>query len=160
MRFDDPAFWRRRRNQRDRCETRNLAFVDGSLWKWSFAALNLGLVGMTGALLVSGFVQAFVERAMGGSTLNAFISAQENVWFVDGMVARFLLAIVFAAGYVVLVWDVLTLGRRARRAALQHGKGHAFEDRIRKADLEDAVDTLAHFIFRSTAIAHRAANSC
>ena len=94
-------------------KTRNLAFVDGPLWKWSFAALNLGLVGMTGALLVSGFVQAFVERAIGGSTLNAFISGQENAWFVDGMVGRFLLAILFTAGYVVLVWDVVTLGRRA-----------------------------------------------
>ena len=59
-------------------KTRNLAFVDGPLWKWSFAGLNLGLVGMTGALLVAGFVQAFVERAIGGSTLNAFISGQEN----------------------------------------------------------------------------------
>ena len=71
---------------------------------------------MTGALLVAGFVQAFVERAIGGSTLNAFISGQENAWFIDGMVARFLLAIVFSAGYVVLVWDVLTLGRRAPAA--------------------------------------------
>jgi nitric oxide reductase subunit B len=71
---------------------------------------------MTGALLVAGFVQAFVERAIGGSTLNAFISGQENAWFVDGMVARFLLAIVFSAGYVVLVWDVLTLRRRAPAA--------------------------------------------
>ena len=96
---------------------RNLAVVEGQLWKWSFAALNLGLVGMTGALLVSGFVQAFVERAIGGSTLSAFISAQENAWFVDGMVTRFLLAIVFTAGYVVLVWDVLTLGRRVPAVA-------------------------------------------
>ena len=98
-------------------KTRNLAVVEGQLWKWSFAALNLGLVGMTGALLVSGFVQAFVERAIGGSTLSAFISAQENAWFVDGMVTRFLLAIVFTAGYVVLVWDVLTLGRRVPAVA-------------------------------------------
>jgi len=97
---------------------RDLAVVEGQLWKWSFAALNLGLVGMTGALLVSGFVQAFVERAIGGSTLSAFISAQENAWFVDGMVTRFLLAIVFTAGYVVLVWDVLTLGRRVPAAAV------------------------------------------
>ena len=72
---------------------------------------------MRGALLVSGFVQAFVERAMGGSTLNAFISGQENAWFVDGMVARFLLALVFTAGYVVLLWDVLTLGRRTPAVA-------------------------------------------
>ena len=59
-------------------KTRNLAVVEGQLWKWSFAVLNLGLVGMTGALLLSGFVQAFVERAIGGSTLEAFISGQEN----------------------------------------------------------------------------------
>src|SRR5262249_52139327 len=89
--------------------TRNLAVVEGQLWKWSFAALNLGLVGMTGALLVSGFVQAFVERAIGGSTLSAFISAQENAWFVDGMVTRFLLAMVFTAGFSVLVLGVLSL---------------------------------------------------
>jgi len=62
-------------------------------------------------------VQAFVERAIGGSTLNAFISGQENAWFVDGMVARFLLAIVFTGGYVVLVWDALSLGRRAPTVA-------------------------------------------
>src|SRR5262249_48816356 len=93
-------------------KTRGLSYVNGALWKWSFAALNLGLVGMTGALLVSGFVQAFVERAIGGSTLNAFIAAQENAWFMEGMITRFLLGIVFTAGYAVLVWDVLTLGRR------------------------------------------------
>jgi nitric oxide reductase subunit B len=93
-------------------KTRNLTYVDGLLWRWSFAALNVGLLGMIGALLVSGFAQAFVERAIGGSTLEAFIAGQENAWFIEGMVFRFLLGIVFAAGYVVLVWDLLALGRR------------------------------------------------
>ena len=93
-------------------KTRNLTLVDGPLWKWSFAALNVGLVGMVGALLVSGFTQAFVERAIGGSTLEAFIAGQENPWFMEGMVVRFLLGIVFAVGYIVLVWDLLALGRR------------------------------------------------
>jgi len=98
-------------------KTRNLALVDGALWKWSFAALNLGLVGMVGALLVAGFAQAFVERAIGGSTLEAFIAGQENAWFVEGMVMRLLLGVVFAAGYVLLVWDLLALGRRAPAVA-------------------------------------------
>src|SRR5262252_9419338 len=98
-------------------KVRGLATVDGALWKWSFAMLNIGIVGMVGGLLISGFAQAFVERAIGGSTLQAFISGQENAWFIDGMVARFLLGIVFTAGYVVLVWDVLTLGRRAPAGA-------------------------------------------
>jgi nitric oxide reductase subunit B len=93
-------------------KTRNLACVNGSLWRWSFAALNLGLLGMVGALLVSGFAQSFVERAIGGSTLEAFIAGQENAWFMEGMVVRFLFGIVFAAGYVTLVWDLLALGRR------------------------------------------------
>ena len=92
---------------------RGLAQVDGTLWKWSFAALNIGLVGMVGALLVSGFAQAFVERAIGGSTHDAFVAGQENAWFVEGMVTRFIFGLVFAAGYLILVCDLLTLGRRA-----------------------------------------------
>ena len=81
-------------------------------WKWSFALLNIGMVGMVGALLVSGIAQAFYERAMGGSTLQAFIAAQSNVWFVQGMYARLVFGLVFSAGYVVLVYDLLTIGRR------------------------------------------------
>ncbi|MGO9681284.1 MAG: cbb3-type cytochrome c oxidase subunit I [Beijerinckiaceae bacterium] len=91
---------------------RDLAHVEGTLWKWSFAALNVGLIGMVGALLVSGFAQAFVERAIGGSTHDAFIAGQANPWFVEGMVTRFILGLVFAGGYVALVWDLLTIGRR------------------------------------------------
>jgi nitric oxide reductase subunit B len=93
-------------------KTRGLAHLDGTLWKWSFAALNIGLVGMVGALLVSGFAQAFVERAIGGSTHDAFVAGQENRWFVEGMVTRLVFGLMFAAGYVALVWDLLTIGRR------------------------------------------------
>ena len=41
----------------------------------------------------------------------------ENAWFIEGMVFRFLLGIVFTAGYVVLVWDLLALGRRVPAVA-------------------------------------------
>jgi nitric oxide reductase subunit B len=94
-------------------KVRGLAYMEGTLWKWSFAALNVGLVGMVGALLVSGFAQAFVERAIGGSTHDAFVAGQENRWFVEGMATRLIFGLVFAAGYVALVWDLLTIGRRA-----------------------------------------------
>ena len=97
-------------------KTRGLAQVEGSLWKWSFAALNLGLVGMVGALLVSGFAQAFVERAIGGLTLDAFIAGQQSTWFVEGMITRFIFGLIFAGGYVALVYDLITLGKRARVA--------------------------------------------
>ena len=93
-------------------KTRNLQEVQGTAWKWSFALLNIGMVGMVGALLVSGIAQAFYERAMGGSTLQAFIEAQRNPWFVQGVVMRLGFGFVFAAGYAVLVYDLLTLGRR------------------------------------------------
>lgn len=95
-------------------KTRNLPEVNGACWKWSFAALNIGLIGMVGALLVSGFTQAFIGRAIGGSTLQAFISASENAWFVDGMYARLIFGLIFAAGYALLVYDLLTIGLRKR----------------------------------------------
>ena len=94
-------------------ETRGAARLDGALWKWSFAALNIGLIGMVGALLVAGFAQAFIERAIGGSTHEAFIAAQENPWFVQGMIVRVIFGLVFAAGYAGLMWDLLTVGKRA-----------------------------------------------
>ena len=116
MVFEDPAFWRAGAISTITVMTIGLIMLTID----SLAAISPGgshvppyTIINRGALLVSGFVQAFVERAIGGSTLEAFISGQENAWFVDGMVGRFLLAILFTAGYVVLVWDVVTLGRRA-----------------------------------------------
>jgi len=116
MVFEDPAFWRAGAISTITVMTIVLIMLTID----SLAAISPGgshvppyTIINRGALLVSGFVQAFVERAIGGSTLEAFISGQENAWFVDGMVGRFLLAIVFTAGFVVLVWDVVTLGRRA-----------------------------------------------
>jgi nitric oxide reductase subunit B len=86
--------------------------LNGTAWKWSFALLNIGIAGMVGALLVSGIAQAFYERAMGGSTLQAFIQGQSNVWFVQGIVMRVMFGLVFAAGYVVLMYDLLTIGKK------------------------------------------------
>jgi nitric oxide reductase subunit B len=94
-------------------DVRKLSAVDGALWKWAFAGLNVGMIGMAGALLVSGFAQAFIERAIGGSTLDAFIAAAESSWFAEGMVVRFVFGLIFTAGFVVLAYDFLTLGRRA-----------------------------------------------
>lgn len=85
---------------------------DGAAWKWGFGLLNVGMIGMAGALLVSGMTQAFYERAIGGSTLSAFVAAQQNPWFIEGMYVRLASGLLFAAGYVVLVYDFLTIGKR------------------------------------------------
>lgn len=91
---------------------RNIEMYDGHAWRWSFAFLNIGMLGMVGALLISGIAQAFYGRALGGSTLQAFIVAQGNPWFVMGMYARLAFGFMFAAGYVILVYDLLTAGKR------------------------------------------------
>jgi nitric oxide reductase subunit B len=93
-------------------KSRGIQEVQGSAWKWSFALLNIGLIGMVGALLLAGMAQAFYERAMGGSTLQAFIEAQRNPWFVQGIVVRLAFGFVFAAGYALLMYDLLTIGKR------------------------------------------------
>ena len=92
------------------------AQLDGSAWKWSFGFLNLGLIGMVGGLLIAGIAQAFYERAMGGSTLQAFMTGQENPWFVSGMYARMGFGLLFALGYVLLVYDLLTATKKAVKA--------------------------------------------
>src|SRR5579885_3301806 len=93
-------------------KARAIREVNGAAWRWSFALLNIGLVGMVGALLVAGIAQAFFERAIGGSTLLAFMNAQGSPWFVQGITMRLVFGLVFAAGYAVLMYDLLTIGRR------------------------------------------------
>jgi len=93
-------------------ETRNAGYFDSRAWKWSFGLLNLGLVGMVGGLLIAGITQAVYERAEGGSTLQAFIVASENYWFQSGMYARLVFGALFAVGYLILVYDLLTIGKR------------------------------------------------
>lgn len=93
-------------------KTRALSMTDGVAWKWAFALLNVGMIGMVGSLLIAGIAQSFFERAIGGSTLDAFVAAQGNPWFVQGMISRLAFGVVFALGYFALVYDLVTLGRR------------------------------------------------
>ena len=89
-----------------------IAEVNSVRWRWSFALLNVGMIGMVGALLISGIAQAFYERAIGGSTLQAFIEGQSNPWFMQGMSARLAFGMIFAAGYVILIYDLLAFGKQ------------------------------------------------
>lgn len=93
--------------------TSGVEYLDGSRWKWAFGLLNLGMVGMVMALLLSGMAQAFYERAIGGSTMMAFTAASENPWFLSGMYARLGFGFIFALGYVVLVYDLLAKPQKA-----------------------------------------------
>ncbi len=92
-------------------KARRVDQIEGNAWKWPFALLNIGLIGMVGALLVAGMAQSFYERALGGSTLQAFINGQSSAWFVEGIVARLGFGVVFAVGYVALMYSLLTIGK-------------------------------------------------
>jgi len=81
--------------------------LGGHRWKWAYGLLNIGMVGMVMGLLLAGMAQAFFERAAGGSTLMAYTIASENPWFTSGLWARTGFGLLFAAGYVVLVIDLL-----------------------------------------------------
>jgi nitric oxide reductase subunit B len=72
---------------------------------------------MTMALLISGYEQSQIERAIGGSDWVAYFTAQSHPWFVQGMQWRQIGGYIFAAGFVLLVWDLMTIGRRETRPA-------------------------------------------
>ena len=88
--------------------------IGGRAWKWAFGLLNTGMYGMGGSLLIAGMAQAFYERAIGGSTFNAYVAAQQTPWFLEGIWMRWVFGLVFAAGYAVLAGNLIAIARRSR----------------------------------------------
>ena len=66
---------------------------------------------MTIALLVAGYQQAFIERAVEGSTWSGFFEAQSNLTFIASMNWRLLFGVLMTIGTFVLAWDLLTIGK-------------------------------------------------
>jgi nitric oxide reductase subunit B len=100
---------------------------NGWKWKWSLATLNIGVIGMTMALLISGYEQSFIERAQEGSTWAGYFAGQSHPWFTQGMFWRQIFGWVTAAGFVLLVWDLLTIGAHETRKAVMPGEGPEIE---------------------------------
>ena len=94
----------------------------GWRWKWALGLLNLGVLGMTMALLISGYDQSFIERALGGSTWAAYFEAQNHSWFLEGMFWRELFGGVTAVGTILLIWDMLTIGAEETQPAQEVGR--------------------------------------
>jgi nitric oxide reductase subunit B len=86
-------------------------------WKWALALSCAGVIGMTVALLIAGYEQSFVERALNGSTWEGYFQAQRAKWFMQGMFWRQIWGWVTAAGVALLAWDLLVIGRKETRAA-------------------------------------------
>ena len=89
----------------------------GWKWKWSLALLNVGMLGMTVALLIEGYVQSQFERAIGGSTWGAYFEAQAHPWYQQALLWRTLCGLLMVIGFVILVWDLMTIGKRETRIA-------------------------------------------
>ena len=85
--------------------------LDSKLWKWAAALLLVGTIGIAGAFTLSGLTQTLVERAEGGSTWAAYINAYTHPWYARTLAWRFAFAWIAVIGYVLLVWDFLTIGR-------------------------------------------------
>ena len=90
---------------------------DTPYWRYAFILLVVGIVGMSAGMTISGFTQTMVERAIGGSTWQAYIDAQVHPWFQNGLFWRFVFGWVFTVGYLLLVADLAVAGRKVPRGA-------------------------------------------
>ena len=72
---------------------------------------------MTIALLIAGYEQSFTERAIGGSTWQAYFEGQTRLWFVQAMQWRMAFGVMMTAGLALLLWDFLTIGKGETRPA-------------------------------------------
>ncbi len=92
---------------------------NGWKWKWALGLLNLGMVGMTVSLLIAGYEQSQIERAIEGSSWIGYFAAQSHPWFVQAMWWREAFGTMFAAGYALLMWDMWTIGRKENRSMIE-----------------------------------------
>ena len=87
--------------------------LNSRLWSWAAGMLILGIIGIGGAFTISGFTQTLIERAAGGSTWFAYIQAYTHPWYVNTLWWRFGFGLIMLLGYLLLVTDLLTIGKRA-----------------------------------------------
>jgi len=70
------------------------------------------------ALLIAGYEQSFIERAVEGSTWGGYFAGQNHPWFEQAMHWRMVFGLMTFAGALLLAWDLLTIGRGEARKAL------------------------------------------
>ncbi len=87
--------------------------LDSRWWKWAAGLMIFGIVGITGAFTISGFTQTLIERAEGGSTWAAFIRAYTHPWYANTLGWRYFFGWIMIIGYLILVYDLLTIGKHA-----------------------------------------------
>ena len=78
---------------------------------WGVSMITGGVVGMTVALTIAGYVQVLVSRAQLGATWSAYFQGQSGMWFTQAMDWRLIMGTVTFLGFVLLAKDLLTTGK-------------------------------------------------
>jgi len=70
-----------------------------------------GVMGMTVALTIAGYVQVLVSRAQMGATWAGYFDGQAGMWFAQGMDWRLIMGVVTFVGFLFLAKDLLSIGK-------------------------------------------------
>ncbi len=91
--------------------------LDSKYWSWAYALMILAIFGIAGSFTISGFAQTMIERAELGSTWFAFIQSYTHPWYTNTHAWRFGFGLLFLVAYLILVYDLLTIGRKGGQRA-------------------------------------------
>ncbi len=78
---------------------------------WSVSLMVGGMMGMTMALTIAGYVQVLVSRAQMGATWSGFFDGQQGMWFAQAMDWRLIMGLVMFLGFALLAKDLLATGK-------------------------------------------------
>jgi len=78
---------------------------------WAVSLIAGGVMGMTVALTIAGYVQVLVSRAQMGATWAGYFDGQAGLWFAQGMDWRLIMGVVTFIGFLLLAKDLLTTGK-------------------------------------------------
>ena len=84
--------------------------------KMAIFLITFGVIGMTVALTIAGYEQVLVERAELGGGWQAFFAAQNLPWYIQAQLWRLIMGLVTFVGFVYLLIDLLTIGKKAKAA--------------------------------------------
>ncbi|WP_297430989.1 cbb3-type cytochrome c oxidase subunit I [Sulfurimonas sp.] len=78
---------------------------------WATSMITGGMMGMTVALTIAGYVQVIVSRAQMGATWSGYFDGQSGMWFTQAMDWRLIMGLVIFTGFIILAKDLLTTGK-------------------------------------------------
>ena len=80
---------------------------------WAVSMITGGVMGMTMALTIAGYVQVLVSRAQMGATWAGYFDGQSGMWFAQAMDWRLFMGVITFIGFLFLVKDLLSTGKAA-----------------------------------------------